>query len=172
MPPKLNQLVFRYNDDYILIGDISKTLKKCKKCKTNPFFGPSDSKEPIFCKTHKGKNDINVIYALCPISGCPHYARKQFNGVCRNHYITTNPTEPIDKTQNIVIGDLSMVPEKCLHCDVRPYFGKKGSGEPIYCFTHKGQTDTNLIYQSCPNCEKNGKKKYNGYCQEHFESLE
>lgn len=72
---------------------------------------------------------------------------------------------------HIMISDIALTQKKCGFdgCDIRPFYGIKNSGIPLFCNTHRDQSHENVIFKKCESvdCKSLAKHSYDGMCKLH-----
>jgi len=150
--------------EYTLIRPIT---KRCgtKPCPFDATYGVKGTDIPLYCRNHKERDHINLVYALC--TECDNIALKKYNGRCILQNITTG------KNSYIPLLDPAIVNTKCPmdNCLYFPKYGKPGSNGPLYCEAHKQDGFVPMLYKLCDyqKCHHFGKKAYNGKCDEQAE---
>lgn len=137
--------------------------KTCIDCDVRPSFNIEGSKTPLYCKTHKKDDMIDVVQKKTCIE-CkkhPHYNKY---GESTALYCAIHRKE----------GMVNVMSKSCLECNKMPCYNFIGKKSGLYCSNHKkdGMVDVKNN-KTCKSelCFTRVQDKYDGYCMHCYMNL-
>lgn len=143
-------------------------MKYCKdeNCNIRPCYNFEDETSPIYCKSHKKENMIDVKSKKCLEENCTTRPCYNFEGEKTAIYCKTH------KKENMV--DIKSKRCKEENCTTRPSYNYEGETLPLYCNTHKRANMINIMCERCTeeDCKIRPSYNFEGektaiYCKTH-----
>lgn len=133
------------------------TSKKCEKCDNPALYGPSGTREKIFCKTHASEGMKLTTGPFCVVCN-----KMAFYGE-KGGRPKFCPEHRQDGTINVLV-------KKCKDCDKMATFNFSGEKGSIYCAGHslEGMISKTRLYCTTLHCGTRGYEKYNKLCYKCF----